>query len=84
MSELDVAVEVSAAKPAPAALAAGLNVRIASELVERARAEGVSLGGQGGLLQQVTRAVLQAALELDDLPGRTTQPRRAGREDRRL
>src|SRR5215467_1280725 len=43
----------------------GLDVRIASELVERARAEGVSLVGQGGLLAQVTRAVLQAALEAE-------------------
>jgi putative transposase len=42
---------------------AGLDVRIAAELLQRANAEGVSLVGQGGLLQQVTRAVLQAALE---------------------
>ncbi|MGH6654124.1 MAG: IS256 family transposase [Actinocrinis sp.] len=42
-----------------------LEVRIASELLERARAEGVSLVGQGGLLSGVTRQVLQAALEAE-------------------
>jgi putative transposase len=45
--------------------ARGLDVRIAHELVERARAEGVSLVGQGGLLRQVTRTVLQTALEAE-------------------
>ena len=45
--------------------AAGLDVRIAQELVERARIEGVSLVGEGGLLQQVTRTVLQTALEAE-------------------
>ena len=30
----------------------GLDVRIAQELVDRARAEGVSLVGQGGLLSR--------------------------------
>ena len=42
-----------------------LEVRIAFELLERARAEGVSLVGQGGLLAGVTRQVLQAALEAE-------------------
>ncbi len=48
-----------------ASTADGLDVKIAAELLERARAEGVSLVGQGGLLAQVTRAVLQAALEAE-------------------
>src|SRR5690606_33180481 len=43
----------------------GLDVRIARELVEQARADGVSLVGAGGLLQQVTRTVLQTALEAE-------------------
>src|SRR5882672_637849 len=42
-----------------------LEVRIASELLERAKAEGVSLVGRGGLLSGVTRQVLQAALEAE-------------------
>jgi putative transposase len=37
--------------------------RLVSELVERASAEGVSLTGEGGLLQQLTRLVLEASLE---------------------
>ncbi len=45
--------------------ARGLDVRIARELIDRARTEGVSLVGEGGLLQQVTRTVLQTALEAE-------------------
>jgi len=45
--------------------AAGLDVQIAQELMERARAEGVSLVGPDGLLGQVTRTVLQTALEAE-------------------
>ena len=69
--------------------AGGLDVKIAGELLERARAEGVSLVDQRGLLQQVTRAVLQAALEAEmadhhrrDLPRRprlSTPPRSSAR-----
>jgi hypothetical protein len=61
--------EVDSAGPKPGvplmSAAGGLDVKIAAELLERARTEGVSLVGQGGLLQQVTRAVLQAALEAE-------------------
>ena len=48
-----------------AGLAGDLDVRIAQELIERARAEGVLLVGEGGLLRQVTRTVLQTALEAE-------------------
>ena len=44
---------------------AGLDVRLGRELMERARAEGVSLVGEGGLLAGITRQVLQAALEAE-------------------
>jgi len=40
-------------------------VRIAAELLERARTERVSLVGSGGLLAGVTKQVLQAALEVE-------------------
>jgi putative transposase len=63
VSEVDKAVEETAA--AGVESAGGLDVRIARELVEQARAEGVSLVGEGGLLQQVTRTVLQTALEAE-------------------
>lgn len=62
MSSKDlVAVESAGTVEQPA----GLDVQIASELLERARTEGVSLVGPGGLLQQITRAVLQTALEAE-------------------
>ena len=37
--------------------------RLAQELVEQARAEGVDLAGQGGLLTRLTKSVLKTALE---------------------
>ncbi len=37
----------------------------AAELVERARAEGVALTGDGGLLTDLMRHVLQAGLEVE-------------------
>jgi putative transposase len=42
-----------------------LTVRVAHELLERAKAEGVSLVGPGGLLAGVTKTVLQAALDAE-------------------
>lgn len=45
-----------------------LDVRIAQELIDKARADGLSLVGPNGLLRQVTKTVLEAALnaELDE------------------
>jgi putative transposase len=45
--------------------AGGLEVQLAAELVEKARAEGVSLVGPDGLLAGITKTVLQAALEAE-------------------
>ena len=42
-----------------------LEVRVARELLERAKAEGVTLVGPGGLLAGVTKTVLQAALDAE-------------------
>jgi transposase-like protein len=42
---------------------AGLDDEAIGELVDRARAEGVSLTGPGGLLGELTKKVLEAALE---------------------
>jgi putative transposase len=39
--------------------------RLAQELVEQARAEGVELVGQGGLLTGLMRSVLETALEAE-------------------
>jgi putative transposase len=50
---------------AQAAVGAGLDVRIAQELMEKARAEGVSLVGPDGLLSQITKTVRQTALDAE-------------------
>jgi putative transposase len=43
--------------------AEGLDDRAIGELVDRARAEGVNLTGPGGLLAELTKKVLESALE---------------------
>jgi predicted NodU family carbamoyl transferase len=48
-----------------AAPAAGLDVQLAAELIERAKAQGVSLVGPDGLLAGITKTVLQAALDAE-------------------
>jgi transposase-like protein len=70
----------------------GVDVRIARELIEKAKAEGVSLAGAGGLLSQITKTVMEAALnaELDehlgyekgDPAGRGTGNQRNGRSQK--
>lgn len=57
---------VSAAEASPAG--DDLDVRVARELIDKARSDGVSLVGPNGLLRQVTKTVLESALnaELDD------------------
>ena len=44
-------------------VAAGVDDELIAQLVERARAEGLQLTGEGGLLQQLTKRVLESALE---------------------
>ncbi|MEV0409200.1 IS256 family transposase [Actinoallomurus sp. NPDC050550] len=46
-------------------MAAGLDVQLAAELIERAKAQGVSLVGPDGLLAGITKTVLQAALDAE-------------------
>jgi hypothetical protein len=52
-----------AAGDQPASPEGGLDVQLVRELIDRAKAEGVSLVGPGGLLAGVTKTVLQAALD---------------------
>lgn len=40
-----------------------MEVQLMSQLAERAKAEGLSLAGEGGLLQRLTKIAIQAALE---------------------
>ena len=49
----------------PVDISAGASVELAEELVARARAEGVELVGPGGLLTDLTRTVLETALEVE-------------------
>jgi putative transposase len=47
------------------AVAAPTDVEVARQLIDRARAEGVSLVGPGGLLSALTKTVLETALEAE-------------------
>ena len=79
-------------KTGEASRAEGLQREVAEQLLERARTEGVSLVGPGGLLSRVTKTVLETALDAGDVraPGlraaragrRGQQPQRLPRQDR--
>jgi transposase-like protein len=47
----------------PAGLADGLDEQLVGQLVDRARAGGLQLTGEGGVLQQLTKRLLEAALD---------------------
>jgi len=55
-----VAMDVSADA---AELADGVDGQLVRDLVDRARADGVKLTGEGGLLSQLTKIVIESALE---------------------
>ena len=57
--------EPEVTKSSTAARADGLEHEVAEQLLERARAEGVSLVGPGGLLSGVTKTVLETALDAE-------------------
>ena len=47
----------------PSLESAAVERRLIDQLVEQARSKGLQLTGEGGLLQQVTKTVLESALE---------------------
>lgn len=47
----------------PAGAPDALDDQLISQLVDRAKADGIKLTGQGGLLQQLTKKILESALE---------------------
>src|ERR1700750_1761635 len=53
----------SGVRPAGDGQADAAELELARQLAERARAEGVSLTGPGGLLGRLTKVVLESALE---------------------
>ena len=64
MNDEKAVVELDAAQPQPAVA----SDELVRQLAERARAEGLRLTGEGGLLSQLTKVVVESALdgELDD------------------
>ncbi|MDQ0960916.1 hypothetical protein QFZ66_004794 [Streptomyces sp. B4I13] len=59
----DNVTEVEPGEPSEAASAKSVDDRLIDELVGRAQAEGLQLTGEGGLLQQLTKRLLESALE---------------------
>ncbi|MFI5775092.1 transposase, partial [Streptomyces sp. NPDC051658] len=59
----DNVTEVETVEPSEAAPAKSVDDRLIDELVGRAQAEGLQLTGEGGLLQQLTKRLLESALE---------------------
>jgi len=76
---------VKAAEPQPAKK---VDDQLIDELVGRAQAEGLQLTGEGGLLQQLTKRLLESALGERQDPaggqGSRALPERAGRVEVRL
>src|SRR6478735_10910477 len=64
MNDDKAAVDLDAAQPQPG----GASDELVRQLAEQARAEGLRLTGEGGLLSQLTKVVVESALdgELDD------------------
>ncbi|WP_231924443.1 hypothetical protein [Micromonospora chokoriensis] len=61
-----VAVDTAAvAKEAPGQPAEGVDAELVARLVEQARAAGLQLTGDGGRLRELTKRVLESALEGD-------------------
>jgi transposase-like protein len=62
---IEPAVDTSAVakKKTPAATPEGVDAELVGQLVEQARAAGLQLTGEGGLLQQLTKRVIEAALD---------------------
>lgn len=55
--------EIEAEAAAATELPAGVDGRLVDELVARAESQGLQLSGEGGLLQQLTKRVLELALD---------------------
>lgn len=55
--------EAEAVEPSEAVVPTSMDDRLIDELVSRAQAEGLQLTGEGGLLQQLTKRLLESALE---------------------
>src|SRR6266568_4373951 len=63
MEETPVTIETMVKKEPETPASAVVDQKVVAELVARASAEGVCLTGEGGLLQQLTKLVLESSLE---------------------
>jgi putative transposase len=69
MEDAPVTMETVAKKePEPVPARGVVDQQLVAELVARASAEGVSLTGEGGLLAQLTKLVLESSLEGEMMP----------------
>ncbi len=59
----DNVTEAEVGEPSETAPVKSVDDRLIDELVDRAQAEGLQLTGEGGLLQQLTKRLLESALE---------------------
>ena len=68
MTEVTVAAGADVKAPAVEDVLDAVDEKLIRQLAERARADGLQLTGEGGLLSRLTKTVLEAALdgELDD------------------
>lgn len=62
MTDVTVAAE-AVEEVKPAGVPDGLDDQLIGQLVDRAKADGIRLTGEGGLLQQLTKRILESALE---------------------
>ena len=63
MTDPTVTVDTSAVPKKNNPAAGGVDAELVARLVEQARAAGLQLTGEGGLLQQLTKRVVEAALD---------------------
>ncbi|AGJ52533.1 putative transposase [Streptomyces sp. PAMC 26508] len=57
--------EAETVEPSEAVVPTSMDDRLIDELVGRAQAEGLQLAGEGELLQQLTKRLLESALEVE-------------------
>src|SRR6478735_8022715 len=83
--DLDELADGEAARPADSSLDA-VDEQLIDRLVGRAREGGLQLTGEGGLLAQLTKRLVESALEGEraDRPPRLRQARRRGTRRRQL
>jgi putative transposase len=60
---VDTAAAAGKKKTQDSVLSAGVDAELIGQLVGQARTAGLQLTGEGGLLQQLTKRVLEAALD---------------------